>query len=124
MFAVMLLPIQLIRGLQMPTKRKLSIAALFGLGWVCISISTLRAAYLGNESTKDRFRQPSTSWLALWAIVEASIGTIMQARTCDQALTQSHSGHHRLLSGLVPRSEDYLQQEQQLLPRTRLQRRL
>lgn len=64
----------------MPTKRKLSIAGLFGLGWICIGVSTLRAAYLGNDSTVGEFKQPSTSWLALWAIVEASIGTLSTFR--------------------------------------------
>jgi hypothetical protein len=78
----MLLPILLIRGLQMPKKRKLSIAGLFGLGWICIGISTLRAAYLGNESTRETFRQPSTSWLALWAIVEGSIGKTAAPLLC------------------------------------------
>jgi hypothetical protein len=72
---VMLLPLGLIRNLQMHWKRKLSIAALFGLGWVCIGVSTVRATYLGQYSTGGEFKQPSTAWLALWGIVESAIGT-------------------------------------------------
>jgi hypothetical protein len=72
---VMLLPLGLIRNLQMHWKRKASIGALFCLGWVCIGVSTIRAAYLGQDSTQGDFKQPSTAWLALWGIVESAIGT-------------------------------------------------
>lgn len=54
-------------------KRKVSIGALFGLGWVCIAVSTVRVTYLGNNSSGE-FKQPSTSWLALWGVVESGIG--------------------------------------------------
>jgi hypothetical protein len=69
----MLLPLGLIRNLQMHWKRKVSIGALFGLGWVCIAVSTVRVTYLGNNNSGE-FKQPSTSWLALWGVVESGIG--------------------------------------------------
>lgn len=59
----------------MQWQRKMSIAALFGLGWVCIAVSTIRVAYLGRDGTGGKFKQPSTSWLALWGIVESGIGS-------------------------------------------------
>ena len=59
----------------MQWQRKLSIAALFGLGWICIAVSTIRVAYLGRDGTGGKFKQPSTSWLALWGIVESGIGS-------------------------------------------------
>jgi hypothetical protein len=75
-FPVMFLPLGLIRNLQMHWKRKVTIAALFCLGWVCIAVSTIRVTYLGHGSAAGQeFKQPSTSWLALWGIVEAAIGT-------------------------------------------------
>ncbi|KAM0631099.1 hypothetical protein D7B24_005479 [Verticillium nonalfalfae] len=72
---VMLLPLGLIRNLQMNMSRKLSIAGLFCLGWVCVAVSTIRVAYLGRNAVEgSSFKQPATSWLALWGIVESAIG--------------------------------------------------
>lgn len=76
---VMFLPLALIRNLQMHWKRKLTVAALFGLGWVCIATATIRAAYLGSDVTQRvsngaKFKVPSPPWLALWAMVESAIG--------------------------------------------------
>jgi hypothetical protein len=75
----MFLPLALIRNLQMHWKRKLTVALLVGLGWVCIATATIRAAYLGSDVTQRvnegaRFKVPSPPWLALWAMVEAAIG--------------------------------------------------
>ncbi|KAH6670232.1 hypothetical protein EV126DRAFT_435954 [Verticillium dahliae] len=56
--------------------RKLSIAGLFCLGWVCVAVSTIRVAYLGRNAVEgSSFKQPATSWLALWGIVESAIGS-------------------------------------------------
>lgn len=82
-FSVMILPLQLIKNLQMRKNRKLSIAGLFCLGWICIAVSTIRVAYLGHNNG-DRYVQPSTSWLALWAIVEAAIGKCPSLSTLAQ----------------------------------------
>ncbi|RXG43222.1 hypothetical protein VDGE_09776 [Verticillium dahliae] len=73
---VMLLPLGLIRNLQMKMSRKLSIAGLFCLGWVCVAVSTIRVAYLGRNAVEgSSFKQPATSWLALWGIVESAMVT-------------------------------------------------
>ncbi|KAG7116484.1 hypothetical protein HYQ44_007103 [Verticillium longisporum] len=75
---VMLLPLGLIRNLQMHMSRKLSIAGLFCLGWVCVAVSTIRVAYLGRNAVEgSSFKQPATSWLALWGIVESAIAVII-----------------------------------------------
>ena len=68
----MFLPIMLIWNLQMPLSQKLGIGALFGLGWVCIAVAIIRVKELGSTVHNS---QPRTSWLALWGIVETSIGT-------------------------------------------------
>lgn len=67
----MLLPIGLIWKLQMPLMQKLSVGALFCLGFVCIVVATIRVKELGSTVNNS---QPSTTWLALWGIVESSIG--------------------------------------------------
>ncbi|KAG7145040.1 hypothetical protein HYQ46_006211 [Verticillium longisporum] len=75
---VMLLPLGLIRNLQMKMSRKLSIAGLFCLGWVCVAVSTIRVANLGRNAVEgSSFKQPATSWLALWGIVESAIAVII-----------------------------------------------
>jgi hypothetical protein len=66
----MLLPLGLIRNLHMPMSRKLSIAALFCLGFICVIASTVRVISVGKSTNG----QPSTTWLALWSIIESSIG--------------------------------------------------
>ncbi len=71
----MTLPLGLIRNLQMHWKRKLSLGALFCLGFVCIAVSTIRAAYLGSGD-QGKYARPEPSWLALWGIVESAIGTV------------------------------------------------
>lgn len=75
----MLLPLALIRKLQMHWKRKLTAATLFGLGWVCMAAAIIRAAYLGSDvatrvENGTKFKVPSPPWLALWAMVESGIG--------------------------------------------------
>lgn len=74
--SVMLLPIGLIRNLQMPAIRKWSIGALFGLGALCILASTLRVVQVG-KTTGSGNKQPSLTWMALWSIIESSIAIIV-----------------------------------------------
>ncbi|GAB1213146.1 hypothetical protein ATERTT37_002295 [Aspergillus terreus] len=46
---VMILPIRLIWNLRMSLSRKISIGALFGLGWICMAVSIIRVVELGNN---------------------------------------------------------------------------
>ncbi|KAJ9617004.1 hypothetical protein H2200_000725 [Cladophialophora chaetospira] len=71
---IMILPLDLIWKLQLPLKQKLSIGALFCLGFVCIAVATIRVKELGSTVKNS---QPSTTWLALWGIVESSIAVII-----------------------------------------------
>lgn len=70
---VMALPIRLIWNLQMPRGEKMGIMALFGIGSILITVATLRVAQIGSKSQSSS--TPSASWLALWGIVECSIGS-------------------------------------------------
>lgn len=70
----MALPIRLIWHLKMQMKQKLSIGGLFCFGWICIIIATIRVVQLGSASNEASNGEPAPSWLALWGIIEASIG--------------------------------------------------
>jgi hypothetical protein len=69
----MILPLRLIWKLQIPLMQKVSIGGIFGVGFICVIAATIRLVQIGVESGSDT--TPSSSWLAFWAIIEASIGT-------------------------------------------------
>jgi hypothetical protein len=71
---VMLLPIRLIWYLQMPRAQKISVGALFCTGFICILFATIRVVQIGMKAGSNT--TPSSSWLALWAVVEGSIGKL------------------------------------------------
>ncbi|KAJ8112282.1 hypothetical protein OPT61_g5311 [Boeremia exigua] len=73
---IMLLPIGLIRNLQLPKAQKISVIALFGMGGLCMLASVLRVVQVG-ETTGGSNNQPSLTWLALWSIIESSIAVIV-----------------------------------------------
>lgn len=77
----MLLPIQLIRGLQMARGRKFSLLSLFALAIVCVIISTIRVVQLDGS---DADKPIHTPWLALWGIAESSIGKLAPEAVADQ----------------------------------------
>ena len=82
----MVLPIGLIWNLKMPTSKKLGIAALFGIGFICIAMAIVRVVQIGVKANNNS--TPSSSWLALWAIVETGIGKYSKHRTeCHAVLT-------------------------------------
>lgn len=70
----MALPLRLIWNLQMPRAEKIGIGALFCSGFVCIVIAVLRVVQIG---VKSRNSTPSSTWLALWAEVEAAIAVVI-----------------------------------------------
>ncbi|KAF2125374.1 hypothetical protein P153DRAFT_360362 [Dothidotthia symphoricarpi CBS 119687] len=69
---IMLLPVTLIRNLQMPLSRKLSVGALFALAILCMLASIIRVIQVG-ATTGASTSTPSTTWLALWSIIESSV---------------------------------------------------
>jgi rhodopsin domain-containing protein len=115
----MLLPLGLIRNLQMNKVRKMSIAGLFCLGWVCIAVSTIRVAYLGHNGGAGEYKQPSTSWLALWGIVESGIGRFCAAPfLAVQNIHLTHwfsSRHHRVWTWILSQGESGVQGEHGIL---------
>ncbi|KAF2001648.1 hypothetical protein P154DRAFT_533828 [Amniculicola lignicola CBS 123094] len=73
--AIMCLPIKLMWNLQMRRAQKLSIIALFCIGFVCVIFATIRVVRIsvgvdGNHS-------PKTTWIILWAIIEAAVAVII-----------------------------------------------
>ncbi|KAK7949222.1 uncharacterized protein PG986_010108 [Apiospora aurea] len=65
-----MLPLGMLRNLQMPILRKLSLAVLFALGVLCIITATIRVVEIGRETTT----RPSLTWLAMWSTIESSVG--------------------------------------------------
>lgn len=87
----------------MSLSRKISIGALFGLGWICMAVSIIRVVELGNNWGNGT---PEPVWLALWGIIEGSVGKISppdQPEYAPHASPWIPSCHHRLLSRTVPR---------------------
>ncbi|KAK8246395.1 hypothetical protein HDK90DRAFT_9429 [Phyllosticta capitalensis] len=72
---IMALPTRLIWHLQMPRSEKFGIGALFCTGFVCVAVTILRVVQVGVKSGSDS--TPSSSWLALWAIIEAAIAVFI-----------------------------------------------
>ncbi|KAF2139550.1 uncharacterized protein K452DRAFT_62192 [Aplosporella prunicola CBS 121167] len=72
---IMALPIRLIWNLQMPRMEKAGIGALFCTGFVCIIIAIIRVVQIGTRAGNNS--TPSSSWLALWAIVESAIAVFI-----------------------------------------------
>lgn len=68
---VMILPLQILWRLQLSPMRKYSIMAIFGVGTICIITSIIRVVQIRSQSGS---KQPSPSWLELWAMVEAAVG--------------------------------------------------
>lgn len=73
---VFLLPIGLIRNLQLPTAQKLSVGCLFALGGVCILASIPRVVQVG-KITGESNSQASVTWLTLWSVIEPSIAILV-----------------------------------------------
>jgi hypothetical protein len=72
----MLLPIGLIRNLQIPLSRKLQIGGLFALGILVIIASIIRVVQV-NATTGESNTTPSLTWLALWSIIESSVAIMV-----------------------------------------------
>jgi hypothetical protein len=95
----MALPIWLTWNLQMPRSKKISIVCLFATGVICILFACLRVTQVAiNASKPEAAVQPlDPTWLAIWGMVECSIGTCGPKHHYVQPLIYP-SCHHRLLS--------------------------
>ncbi|KAK5956191.1 hypothetical protein OHC33_002765 [Knufia fluminis] len=70
--AVMFLPLAVIRKLQVTRPKKIGIAILFSIGWVCIGIAVVRVIKLGEGQG-----QFIPGWLALWGTIEAAVAVMV-----------------------------------------------
>jgi hypothetical protein len=76
----MALPISLTWNLQMPRSKKNAILTLFATGFICVLFACLRVTQVAvNASEPKADGQPlDPTWLAIWGMVECSIGTYLQ----------------------------------------------
>jgi hypothetical protein len=80
----MILPLKFIWNLQVRRAEKIGIAATFAFASLCIIAALVRVISVGSRSGVST---PSSSWLALWAMVEGAIGTPLIARNENMVLT-------------------------------------
>ena len=82
----------------MPRSKQISILCLFATGVVCVLFACLRVTQVAiNASKTEAAEQPlDPTWLAIWGIVECSIGTSRAKHHCIQSLI-CPSRHHWLL---------------------------
>ncbi|KAL8708933.1 MAG: hypothetical protein Q9220_006265 [cf. Caloplaca sp. 1 TL-2023] len=71
---VMIFPLRLLWNLQLNLIRKISLMAIFGVGIICLVTSTIRVVQIQSKSNS---KQPSPSWLEVWAIIEAAIAVVV-----------------------------------------------
>ena len=72
---IMFLPIGLIWNLQRPLVQRIGMGILFGIGWTCIAMAIVRVVQIGSKAQSSS--TPSSSWLALWAIIESAVAVIV-----------------------------------------------
>ena len=68
---VMALPLRLLWGLHVTRGQKAALGAIFGLGAIIIVFAIVRVIY-----TKATTHHVDPIWLALWSMVEASVGMV------------------------------------------------
>ncbi|KAL8950597.1 MAG: hypothetical protein Q9222_003377 [Ikaeria aurantiellina] len=71
---IMIFPLRLLWNLQLNLIRKISLMAIFGVGIICLVTSTIRIVQIQSKSNS---KQPSPSWLEVWAIIEAAIAVVV-----------------------------------------------
>jgi hypothetical protein len=69
--AVMALPMRLLWNLRITRAEKISVACIFGVGVICMIFAIIRIISI---SEKAETGQASPTWLALWAVIEDSVG--------------------------------------------------
>ena len=79
-YLVMLLPLTLVRNLQMTFVKKCSLGLLFALGFFIMIAATVRAVQINEHSYK-----PQPTWVALWSIIEFSVGELHRSEHNSQS---------------------------------------
>lgn len=82
----MALPICIIWNLRLPLLQKMSVVGLFCIGVVLVIVATLRVVQIEGKT-----RSSSTSWLALWAVIECGIAVITGCCPAFVALMHNHA---------------------------------
>ncbi|PWY96692.1 hypothetical protein BO94DRAFT_506128 [Aspergillus sclerotioniger CBS 115572] len=72
---IMVLPLRLVVSLHLPLGQKISVAAVFALGTICVVMAVVRVVQIGTRANNDS--TPSSSWLAFWGMIEAGIAVIV-----------------------------------------------
>jgi hypothetical protein len=85
----MALPIRVIWNLQMPHAQKFGVIGLFSIGIILIAVATLRVAQVGGKARSSS--QPSSSWIALWGMIECSIAVIIGCCPAYVILIRNHT---------------------------------
>jgi hypothetical protein len=86
---IMALPIRLIWNLRMPRTQKYGVVGLFCIGLVLIIAATLRVAQVGGKARSSS--TPSSSWLALWGVIECTIAVIIGCCPTFVTLIRNHT---------------------------------
>jgi len=65
----MALPLRLLWNLQITPKQKFALGGIFSLGFIIIIFAVVRVV-----ETSATFNHVNPMWLALWSMIEASVG--------------------------------------------------
>jgi hypothetical protein len=73
----------------MPKAQKFGVIGLFSIGIVLIAAATLRVAQVGGKARSSSM--PSSSWIALWGVIECSIAVIIGCCPAYVTLIRNHT---------------------------------
>lgn len=71
----MMLPMRLIWNLRIPSYERVGIVGTFAVGSLCVIAAIVRVVSIGSKAGSDS--TPSSTWLALWGMIEGAIGRFM-----------------------------------------------
>ncbi|GLA60456.1 hypothetical protein AtubIFM55763_009710 [Aspergillus tubingensis] len=107
---VMVLPLRLVVSLRLPLGQKISVAAVFALGTICVIMAVVRVIQIGTRANNDS--TPSSSWLAFWGMIEAGIAVIVGCLPAFAIIYRRTKNTHRYRSSYVGVSSSaYVPQE-------------
>ncbi|PYH66627.1 uncharacterized protein BO88DRAFT_469035 [Aspergillus vadensis CBS 113365] len=96
---IMVLPLRLVVSLRLPLGQKISVAAVFALGTICVSMAVVRVIQIGTRANNDS--TPSSSWLAFWGMIEAGIAVIVGCLPAFAIIYRRTKNTHRYRSSYV-----------------------
>ncbi|TPR11970.1 Hydantoinase/oxoprolinase family protein [Aspergillus niger] len=96
---IMVLPLRLVVSLRLPLGQKISVAAVFALGTICVIMAVVRVIQIGTRANNDS--TPSSSWLAFWGMIEAGIAVIVGCLPAFAIIYRRTKNTHRYRSSYV-----------------------